>query len=313
MSSSQPSLFDIQVNGFAGVDFQRDDLSADELRRAIDALHAHETQRIFLTLISDEIEMLCRRFERIERLRKSDQVIAATICGYHLEGPFLSPEEGWRGAHRAEFQRAPGVADFSRLHAATNGNLRLLTLAPEWPGSAEVIAEAVRLGCVVSLGHTNATDAEIDAAIRAGATLCTHLGNGVPQMLPRHDNIVQRLLARDELTACLIPDGVHLPPFVLRNFFRAKPPGKVILTTDATAAAAGPPGRYTLGAMTVESRDGVVREPGRTNFAGSCLTPDRGVANAAEWLRIPMDQARALFSTTVAALFDIALPPLDPK
>ena len=304
------SLFDLQVNGFAGVDFQRPQLSQAELRRAVDALHAHETRRIFLTLISAEPEALCRQFERIEDFRKCDPVIGETVCGYHLEGPFLSPADGFRGAHPAVVQRAPGLAVFEKMQDAAGGNIRLLTLAPEWPGSADFIAAVVRRGVVVSLGHTDASESEIDAAICSGATLCTHLGNGVPQMQPRHDNIVQRLLARDELTACLIPDGVHLPPFALRNFFRAKPAGKVILTTDAMAAAAAPPGRYTLGAIEVESRDGAVREPGCAHLAGSSLTPDRGVANAAEWLGISADETRTMFSTRAAALFAIALPAL---
>ena len=308
---SRPSLFDLQVNGFAGVDFQRAELSCAELRRAVDALRAHGTRRIFLTLISAEPDALCRQFERIERFRNADPLIAETVCGYHLEGPFLSARDGFRGAHPAAVQRAPDLAVFERMQNAAGGNVRLLTLAPEWPGSADVIGEIVRRGVIVSLGHTDASDAQIDAAIRAGATLCTHLGNGVPQMLPRHDNIVQRLLARDELTACFIPDGVHLPPFALRNFFRAKPPGKAILTTDAMAAAAAPPGRYTLGGIEVESRDGAVREPGCAHLAGSCLTPDRGVANAARWLGISEDEARAMFSTRAAALFGIDLPMLE--
>ncbi|MDQ3625106.1 MAG: N-acetylglucosamine-6-phosphate deacetylase, partial [Verrucomicrobiota bacterium] len=168
--------------------------------------------------------------------------------------------------------------------------------------------EVSRTGPVVSLGHTDASEAQIDEAIKAGARLCTHLGNGVPQMLPRHDNVVQRLLARDELTACLIPDGVHLPPFVLKNFFRAKPAGKVVLTTDAMAAADAPPGRYTIGSSEVESRDGAVRQPGRPNLAGSCLTPDCGVARAAQFLGLSEVEARELFSTRVAALFGIDLP-----
>ena len=307
----RPSLFDLQVNGFAGVDFQRAELSLAQLRHAVEALHAHETRRIFLTLISADPDALCWQFERIEQFRKADALIAETICGYHLEGPFLSPLEGFRGAHPGGVQRAPDLALFEKMQSAANGNIRLLTLAPEWPGSAEFIAEIVRRGVVVSLGHTDASDAQIDNAIRAGATLCTHLGNGVPQLLPRHDNIVQRLLARDELTACFIPDGVHLPPPVLRNFFRAKPPGKVIFTTDAMAAAAGPPGRYTLGALTIESRDGAVRAPGSAYLAGSCLTPDRGVANAAAWLGLSILEARALFSTQAANLFRLELPMIE--
>lgn len=308
---SVPSLFDLQVNGFAGVDFQRDDLSLAELRRAVEALWAHQTCRILLTLISDDIEALCRKFERIERLRGKDPLIAETVCGYHLEGPFLSPEEGFVGAHRSEIQRAPNLADFQRMQESAGGNIRLVTLAPEWDGSPEFIEAVHGAGVVVSLGHTNASEAQIDAAIRAGASLCTHLGNGVPQVLPRHDNVIQRLLARDELIACFIPDGVHLPPFALRNFFRAKPAGRVLLTTDAMAAAGAPPGRYTLGSSEVESREGVVRQPGRANLAGSCLTPEQGVANASRWLGLSPAEARFLFSTRVAEIFHIPLPQLS--
>ena len=310
--SSQRSLFDLQVNGFAGVDFQQPDLVHADLRRAIDGLRAHETHRILLTLITDDIDALCAKFSRIEAFRRADPVVAETVCGYHLEGPWLSALPGFCGAHPPEKMCAPSLADLARLQDAAGGNIRLVTIAPEWPGSAEFIAAAVAQGVVISLGHTDVSESQIDAAICAGATLCTHVGNGVPAHLPRHDNVMQRLLARDELTACFIPDGVHLPPFTLRNFFRAKPRGKVILTTDAMAAAGAPEGRYRIGALEVESRGGVVRKPGAENFAGSCLAPDRGVRNAAQWLGLPLDEARALLSTEVARHFRIDLPTLSP-
>lgn len=305
------SLFDLQVNGFAGVDFQQPGVGLDDMRRAVAALRAHQTQRILLTLVTDEIDALCHKFAGYEKLRQADAEVAAAVPGYHLEGPWLSSEPGFCGAHPPALMCAPSLADYRRLQEAAGGNIRLITVAPEWPGSDEFIAEVVRDKVVISLGHTDASEAQIDAAIRAGATLITHLGNGVPQMLHRHDNVVQRLLARDELIACLIPDGIHLPPFVLRNFFRARLPGRAIFTTDAMAAAGAPPGRYTIGKSEVESRDGVVRVPGKPNFAGSALTPDRGVANAAQWLGISLADARALFSTTAARLFAITLPSLD--
>lgn len=311
-AAARPSLFDLQVNGFAGVDFQQPELCAAELRRAVEALRAHETHRILLTLITDSIDALCRKLERIERLRAGDALLAETICGYHLEGPWLSAEPGFCGAHPPEKMCPPRVADFERLQQAAGGAIRLITLAPERTGSGELIGAATRAGVRVSLGHTDASEREIDAAIRAGATLCTHLGNGVPATLPRHDNVIQRLLARDELTACLIPDGAHLPPSTLRSFFRAKPPGRVALTTDAMAAAGAPPGRYTLGALEAESDGHTVRPPGAPHLAGSALTPERGVASAAAWLGISTADARALFSTTPARLFGITLPGIAP-
>jgi N-acetylglucosamine-6-phosphate deacetylase len=207
---------------------------------------------------------------------------------------------------------APSLAEFARLQAAAHGRIRLVTLAPEWPGSAEFIAALTAAGVHVSLGHTQATDAQIDGAIRAGARFATHVGNGCPLQLHRHDNIVQRLLARDELTACFIPDGVHLPPSVLRNFFRAKPPGRALFTTDAMAGAGAGPGRYTIGPHEIEvGPDRIARQPGAQNFAGSTLTPDEGVRNIAAYLGLSPDTAHALWSSTPAAAFGVRLPALD--
>ena len=308
---SAAGLFDFQVNGFGGVDFQRDNLTSTEFAHAVAALRQHGTSGIFATLITDEIEALCRRFAALEKLCATVPSAGAAILGYHLEGPWLSPTPGYRGAHPAGPMRAPTFADYERLQAAAHGRLRLITLAPEWPGSAEFIAAVTQQGVHVSLGHTNASEAEIDAAIRAGARFCTHLGNGCPLELPRHDNIVQRLLARDELTACFIPDGIHLPKGVLKNFVRAKPNGRVLFTTDAMAGAGAPPGRYTIGPHLITvGADGVARQPGEKNFAGSTLTPDVGVRHIADWLNLTPEAAHHLWSTAPAAAFGITLPAL---
>ena len=308
---SAAGLFDFQVNGFGGVDFQRDNLTSTEFAHAVAALRQHGTSGIFATLITDEIEALCRRFAALEKLCATVPSAGAAILGYHLEGPWLSPTPGYRGAHPAGPMRAPTLADYERLQAAAHGRLRLITLAPEWPGSAEFIAAVTQQGVHVSLGHTNASEAEIDAAIRAGARFCTHLGNGCPLELPRHDNIVQRLLARDELTACFIPDGIHLPKGVLKNFVRAKPTGRVLFTTDAMAGAGAPPGRYTIGPYLITvGADGVARQPGEKNFAGSTLTPDVGVRHIADWLNLTPEAAYHLWSTAPAAAFGITLPAL---
>lgn len=304
-----PSLFDIQINGFAGVDFQQPELSNLELRRAVDALASHQTRCFFATLITDSVENLCKKFENIERIRARDATVASAVCGYHLEGPWLSAESGYRGAHDAAYTDRPDIHAFERLQSAAGGNIRLVTVAPELHGCADFIAVAVQMGVQVSLGHTNASDAEIDAAIKAGAGFCTHLGNGVPQEQHRHDNVTQRLLARDELTAFFIPDGIHLPPNVLKNFFRTKPAGKALFTTDCMAAAGAPPGRYSLGKITLDvGDDRVVRQPGESNFAGSALCPDEGVRNVQKWLRLDDASAHRLFSTAIAEKFQINLP-----
>lgn len=294
------ALFDLQVNGFAGVDFAGRP-SARALRRACEELRRHGMRRILATFITDHPEALARRLGWFERLRSRDPYVRATIVGYHVEGPYLSALPGYRGAHPPELMKDPDLAEFARMQDAAGGAIRLLTLAPERRGSGAFIAAVTRQGVRVSLGHTAAGERDIEEAIQAGATLCTHLGNGCPSELHRHENIIQRLLARDELTACFIPDGIHLPPAVLRNLVRAKPPGKVILTTDAMSAAGAPPGMYRLGRLRLRvGADRVVRMPGASNFAGSALTLDQGVANAARWIGISLARARAMASSAPA-------------
>lgn len=290
------SLFDLQVNGFAGVDFQRYP-TLSEVRMACLRLRECGMQRILATFITDTPDAVVSKLRSFESYRNKDALIADTIVGYHLEGPYLSAESGYRGAHPAEAMKNPDWPEFTLMQEAASGHIRLVTLAPERQGSSEFIAAATASGVRISLGHTNANDAQIDEAIRAGATLCTHLGNGCPAELHRHDNIIQRLLARDELIACLIPDGVHLPSATFRNLFRAKPPNKVILTTDAMAAAGAPPGRYTIGRLELEvGFDRVVRMPGSPYFAGSSLQLDEGIANASQWLGIHYAEASNMAS-----------------
>lgn len=182
-------------------------------------------ERVLATLITDNREALETKFRALEACRRRDLLARECIVGYHLEGPFLSAEPGYRGAHAPHWMQDPDWDFFCSLQAAAQGAIRLVTLAPERAGSAAFIQKAVGSGVRISLGHTNASHDDISAAIAAGATLCTHLENGCPEVFPRHDNVIQRLLARDELTACFIPDGIHLPPNVLRNLVRAKPPG----------------------------------------------------------------------------------------
>jgi len=303
------SLFEVQVNGFAGTDFQQDALTEEALLRAVRGLAAHQTERFFATFITDAPEAVCARLAHMERLRAGNEILAAAICGYHLEGPWVSPEPGFIGAHDPKCVSPPSIEAFERFQAAANGCIRLITLAPELPGSAELIRHATACGVAVSLGHTNASDADIDGAIAAGARFCTHLGNGIPPLVHRHDNVMQRLLARDELTAFFIPDGIHIPPPMLKNLFRAKPPGRALFTTDCMSAAGAPAGRYRLGKHELEvGEDRVVRVPGSPMFAGSALTPDQGVINLEAWLGLAPEAARTLFSTAVAERFGIELP-----
>jgi N-acetylglucosamine-6-phosphate deacetylase len=307
-STAQPEstkFFDLQVNGFAGVDFQQPALSPREFASALQALLAHHT-RILLTLITDSVDALGAKLQHLEALRR-DSPLGHLIAGYHLEGPYLLPVPGYHGAHPPELMKAPDRAEFDRLWRAADGQLRLITLAPELPGTPDFIRHVAAHGARVAIGHSDAGERDIDTAIAAGLTLCTHLGNGVPIQLHRHYNVIQRLLARDELDAVFIPDGIHLPPHVLKNFVRAKPPARVLFTTDCMAAAAAPAGRYRLGRHLVEvGADRVVREPGRENFAGSSLTMGEAWRNVQSFLGWTPEAALAACSDRVMAAVGLA-------
>jgi N-acetylglucosamine-6-phosphate deacetylase len=300
------ALFDFQVNGFGGVDFQTENLTQGEIAHAALMLRKHRTTAILFTLVTDDVDALCRKLERIEEIRGQDDRVSSVIKGYHLEGPWISTEPGYYGAHPVDKATRASLRSYRRLRDAAGGRLKLITLAPEVDGCIEVIEAAVQDGIRVSLGHTNASDNAIDDAIRAGATLATHVGNAVPLEMHRHDNVIQRLLSRDELIACLIPDGLHLPPNVLKNYYRAKPAGKVFFTTDCMAAAGAGPGRYTVGPHTIEvGEDGVVRLPGENRFAGSSLTMDRAVENIVKWLELETETAVEMCSKAPAGHFGV--------
>lgn len=305
-SDNPVEYFDFQVNGFGGVDFQAADVTLDQMAHAVSRLAAHRTSGIFLTLITDQLDALMAKLRRIEDFRRQDKAVARMVQGYHIEGPWLSSEPGYCGAHQPALMRNPNMDDFNRMQDAANGHIRLVTLAPERPGSIPVIEMLVGNGTEVALGHTNASLDAIEAAATAGARLVTHLGNGVPTEVHRHDNVIQRLLSCEALTICLIPDGIHLPPFVLKNFFAARGLEKVLFTTDCMAAAGAGPGEYRLLDIQVEvGDDGVVRLPGSRRFAGSSLTMDVAASNLARWLGLSRATADAICGDKVREFFGV--------
>lgn len=300
-----PALFDVQVNGYAGVDFQRDDLTADELLHAARGLRAAGCARFLLTLITDEWPKLAVRLRNLKAQRERSEELKSAIAGWHIEGPFLSDQPGFRGAHNPAVMCDPAPEHIRELRAITGNDLLLLTLAPERSGALEVIQRAVALGARVSLGHTNASAEILAQAVRAGATLFTHLGNGCPRELDRHDNIVWRVCDTAGLTPSLIPDRIHVSPAPFRLLHRALG-GNVFYTTDAMSAAGAPPGRFRFANMDLEvGEDQIVRQPGKTNFAGSALRPAEGVFRAAEMLRCPWQEAWPRLSEVPARLMGL--------
>jgi N-acetylglucosamine-6-phosphate deacetylase len=283
-----PPLFDLQVNGFGGVDFQRDDLSAADLSRAVHALRLAGCGRFLFTLITAEWPKLTARLRRAVALRAESEDLQSAMAGWHIEGPFLSSKPGFHGAHDPALMLDPAPEKIRELRALTGRDPLLLTIAPERPGALEAISLAVSLGLKVSLGHTDDSAEIIRAAVRAGAGGFTHLGNACPRELNRHDNILWRVLDKSGLTVSVIPDRIHVSPALFRLVHKVMPDESIVYVSDAMAAAGAPPGRYTLGALELEvGPDEMVRQPGQTNFAGSALRPIDGVARAAAMLDVP--------------------------
>jgi len=290
-----PGLFDLQVNGFGGVDFNDPDAARDGLLRAIGRIRSTGVTRFLPTLITSSFD----RFRRCARALVG--LDHAAIAGLHMEGPYIAADDGPRGAHPRQHVRSASLDDFERRQDAADGRIRLVTLAPEVPGAIKLTECLVDRGVRVAIGHTAAGAQQIRDAVAAGATLSTHLGNGCAQELPRHPNLLWEQLASDELHASLIVDGHHLPPATVKAMVRAKTAERTILVTDAIAAAGCVPGRYELNGEPVElSADGRVSPPGKPWLAGSAITLDQAVANAVNYAGISLESAWAMASTQPA-------------
>jgi N-acetylglucosamine-6-phosphate deacetylase len=297
-------FLDIQVNGFAAVDFNRPELTVEELLRATRAMWRTGVTRFLPVVITAPVKNMLGTLAAIARAREQEPILRRAIPGIHLEGPFLAPEDGPRGAHPADSIRDPDWGLFQQFQDAAGGLIRLVTLAPERPGAIGLIWQLCQAGIVVGIGHSDAREADIDRAVEAGARISCHLGNGSHAMLPRHRNYIQKQLATDALMASLIVDGHHLPSYVVKNMIRCKGVGQVLLVTDAMAAAAAPPGKYRLGEVLVEvGPDGYVRLPGTPYLAGSALTMDRAVENVSRFAGISLDEAILLATRQPRRLF----------
>jgi N-acetylglucosamine-6-phosphate deacetylase len=240
-----PALCDVQINGCDGISFNSETLTREEIRHVVETCRRHGIAQLCPTLITGSFEALMHGFRTIREACAEDADLARAIVGVHLEGPYISPEDGPRGAHPKAHVRPPSWDEFHRFQEeAAHGMIRMLTLAPETRGALPFIEKVAQTGVVVALGHTAATGGCIRDAIRAGARISTHLGNGSHALLPRHDNYIWEQLADDGLWASMIADGHHLPDSVMRCILRVKTPSRLILTCDASPLAGSPPGEY---------------------------------------------------------------------
>jgi N-acetylglucosamine-6-phosphate deacetylase len=278
-----PGLFDLQINGYGGVWFSDRSLSADKVVKAIEPYFAHGVVQLCPTLITSSFETLSAGFAAIRAACEQHPWLNHVVAGCHLEGPYLSGEDGPRGAHPKEHIRPAAWDEFCELQKASGNRIRLVTIAPEVPHAIEFIRRAVETGVRTSIGHTAATGEQIGAAVDAGATLSTHLGNGAHPIIRRHPNYIWEQLGESRLAASIITDGQHLPDSVIRSIVRAKSVQQTIVTCDASGWAGCAPGVYENELGKVEVLDGgrIVVAGQREILAGSGAGTDACVAHVA--------------------------------
>lgn len=265
---------DLQVNGYAGVDFNSDSLTTDEVLKVCRRLKMDGSDAILATVITARLDLMLQRIARLVELMEASPEIAERIRGIHVEGPFLNPADGFIGAHPAADSMPADIDVADQLLEAGKGQIKMVTLAPELDSDARVTRHLTGCGVSVAAGHSNASLDELQCSIDHGLKLFTHLGNGCPGMLHRHDNIVQRVLAvSDQLKISFIADGHHVPAFALRNYLAMIPDENIVIVTDAISAAGLGPGRYELSGQVVEvDDDGAAWAACRTHYAGCAST-----------------------------------------
>jgi N-acetylglucosamine-6-phosphate deacetylase len=295
-----PAFIDLQVNGYAGVDYNHPHTPHEEIARSLRAQFATGVARLYPTVITGASGEMCACLRNLADARELLPEGAA-IDGFHVEGPHISPEDGPRGAHPREHVRPPDFDEFRRWQDAARGTVRLVTLSPEWPEAPRYIERVVAEGVVASIGHTQASTAQIADAVSAGATLSTHLGNGAHQLLRRHPNYIWDQLADDRLMADFIVDGIHLGAAFLKTAIRAKGIQRSVLVTDAATPAGAAPGRYAFADQPVDlTDDGRVVLAGTDRLAGSALNMRRGTENLMRLAGLSLADAFRMATTNAA-------------
>lgn len=281
MMNNAAGYVDLQVNGYGGVDFNGDTLSATALHRACEMLRRDGVAGILATIVTDQPDIMQRRLARIAALRRLDSLVADVVWGVHIEGPFLSDLPGYIGAHPRVVARPADPEIARRLVAAADGLVRLVTLAPERDAGGRVTRLLAAQDIRVAAGHCNPSLDQLKMALDNGLTMFTHLGNGCPLHLHRHDNIIQRVLSlADRLWISWIADGVHVPFTALGNYFRCAGLDRSLVVTDAIFAAGLGPGRYTSGSQELVVDDRLATwSPDKSHLMGAASTMPRVVEN----------------------------------
>jgi len=307
-----PAFFDPQINGCLGIGFSSPSLTADGVRIVVNECKKHGIGAFLPTLITNSFETIRHGFATLARAIESDAELARRLPGFHLEGPYLSGEDGPRGAHPKEHVRDPDWGEFRRWQDAAGGRIRMVTVAPERTGAPAFVEKLTAAGVVVAIGHTAAGGQQIRDAVAAGARTSTHLGNGSHALLPRHDNYVWEQLAADDLWASVIADGHHLPPAVVKCIVRAKGVNRTLLTCDAGSLAGMPAGKYReWGADLEVLPGGKIVVAGTPFLAGSGHFTDVCVANVIRFAGVSLAEAVDVATARPRQLLGLPVPTID--
>ena len=304
-------FIDVQVNGFAGVDYNDPDVPVEQIAKSLQVMFSTGVTRCFPTMITGPEERITGALANMTKakrtLESANRPEGFAIEAFHVEGPNISPDDGPRGAHPREFVRPPDLDEFKRWQEAAEGLIRLITVSPEWPEAPAYVESVTRTGVVVSVGHTKASSDQIRAVVDAGATMSTHLGNGAHATLPKTANYIWDQLAEDRLTPSFIVDGIHIPSSFLRAALQAKGVERSVLVTDAVMPAMCSPGIYRLGAVEVELKEGhkvVLRNEDR--LAGSALRMDVAIGKTVQMGGISLRDALSMATVNPARVCRVA-------
>jgi len=301
-----PGLIDNQVNGYAGVDFSGSSFQAEDLLRAVQSIWRDGVTTFLPTLITNSDENLKRNLRILRTAQKEDENLKDSIPGFHLEGPYISPDEGYRGCHPLQYIRRPSRKEYLSYQHAAGGKIMEITIAPEIEGALDFIKMVAGEGIIVALGHTNASSEQIIKAVENGAKLSTHLVNGCANFIHRHQNPIWQQLANDQLTPTIIGDGLHLSSEEVQVIYKVKGPGNIILISDVIYLIGMAPGRYTfLESEVILGEDGMLFNPDLNCMAGASFPLKKGVENMMNFTGCSLTKAIDMASLNVAGVLNL--------
>jgi N-acetylglucosamine-6-phosphate deacetylase len=299
-----PGLIDLQINGYMGVSFGDQDLSVDDIRKVTHSLWKEGVTSFLPTVTTSDQTQMETSFSQLAKAL-ADEEIGSSLPGFHLEGPYISPVKGYRGAHSEKYIRLPDWEEFQRLQSKASGAIKLITVAPEMEGAIPFIEKCHAEGTVVSLGHHNASTEIIQKAVDAGASLSTHLGNGCANEINRHNNPIWPQLANDKLSISIITDGSHLNRDEVITFYKAKGVDKTIIVSDALSLAGLPPGEYISDGDTLLVTEDVVMFPSEGVLVGAIMPVSRCMATMMRFTQCSLKDAVQMSSTNPARLMGL--------